>query len=138
MHTSVREDKAGNAATPFRFHRSSRAARAVLCCCGRLRTSSREDPFPSVVLEAMDAQIPVVAFEGTSGFGQLLQRGCGILAPAFDTDAMAAAIVKIFNDPKLAAQMGEIGSMIVKSEFNFRQYVQDLLALPEAPYREFQ
>ena len=43
--------------------------------------TSREDPFPSVVLEAMSAGVPTVAFEGAGGVPDLLQEheaGCSV------------------------------------------------------------
>ena len=36
-----------------------------------LALTSREDPFPSVVLEAMDAALPVVGFVETNRFPSL-------------------------------------------------------------------
>ncbi|MBC7762671.1 MAG: glycosyltransferase [Candidatus Saccharibacteria bacterium] len=51
--------------------------------------TSREDPFPSVVLEAMDAEVPVIAFQDATGTQELLERGAGALVESFDVSAMA-------------------------------------------------
>ena len=51
--------------------------------------TSREDPFPSVVMEAFDARVPVIGFASAGGFEELLLRGGGLLAPGFDVDAFA-------------------------------------------------
>ena len=59
--------------------------------------TSREDPFPLVVLHALDAEIPVIGFEGAGGFVELLSRGCGILVPYLDTAAMAAAANRVLT-----------------------------------------
>lgn len=95
--------------------------------------TSREDPFPSVVLEALDAEVPVVAFEGAGGFAELLQRDCGILVPAFDTAGMAAAIGGLLADPDRAARLGLNGRAIIEGEFSLRHYAYDLLALADRP-----
>ncbi|TPM32638.1 glycoside hydrolase family 99-like domain-containing protein [Mesorhizobium sp. B2-3-5] len=95
--------------------------------------TSREDPFPSVVLEALDAAIPVVAFEGAGGFQDLLRRDCGILVPGFDTDAMATAIGGLLDDPDDARRLAGTGQEIVRQEFDFSHYLHDLLAYAERP-----
>ena len=59
-----------------------------------LLMTSREDPFPLVVVHALDAGIPVVGFEGAGGFVELLRRGCGVLVPYLDTSAMADAVAR--------------------------------------------
>jgi O-antigen biosynthesis protein len=95
--------------------------------------TSREDPFPSVVLEAFDAELPVVAFEGAGGFQDLLRRDCGILVPAFDTDAMAKVIGNLLDDPGSARRLSGAGREIVLQEFDFGHYLHDLLAYAGRP-----
>jgi glycosyltransferase involved in cell wall biosynthesis/phage host-nuclease inhibitor protein Gam len=95
--------------------------------------TSREDPFPTVVMEALDAKVPVVAFEGVGGFEGLLHRGCGLLVPAFDVTAYAAALQKLLDAPDAAAQMAATGHDIVVREFGFRHYLFDLLELAGRP-----
>jgi len=51
--------------------------------------TSREDPFPSVVLEAMSAGVPSVAFEESGGVPDLLREfGAGCAVPLGDAAAM--------------------------------------------------
>lgn len=88
---------------------------------------SREDPFPSTVIEAMGSALPVLAFEGSCGNEELLRRGAGILIPSFDTSAMAAEVIALLSDPKRAAQHGKIGREIRNTEFDFTSYLFDLL-----------
>jgi glycosyltransferase involved in cell wall biosynthesis len=95
--------------------------------------TSREDPFPSVVLEALDASLPVVAFEGAGGFEDLLKRGCGILVPKLDTDAMAGAIFTLLDDQDKACRLAKVGREIVRQEFGFDHYLHDLLAYAGRP-----
>ena len=91
--------------------------------------TSREDPFPSVVLEALDASLPVVAFDGTGGFCNLLNRVGNELIPPFDVDAYANAIVDLAKDLEKRQKLGKVGRKLVTKEYSFRRYVLDLLAL---------
>lgn len=95
--------------------------------------TSREDPFPSVVLESLDAHVPVVSFAGVVGSEEVLTRGTGLLVPAFDTDAMAKAVGRLLDDPKLAGELASKGQRIVEEEFDFRQYLFDLVAIAGRP-----
>jgi glycosyltransferase involved in cell wall biosynthesis len=62
--------------------------------------TSREDPFPSVVIEALAAGLPVVAFAGTTGCEELVARH-GVLVPFADLDALHATVER-----QLAATTG--------------------------------
>ena len=91
--------------------------------------TSREDPFPSVVMEALDVGVPVVAFAGTGGAGELLRRGGGCMVPSIDADAFARACAGLLGDDAAREAMGREGQALVASEFSFRKYVFDLLAM---------
>ena len=91
--------------------------------------TSREDPFPSVVLESLAVGTPVVAFAGTGGGADLVERGVGFTVPAFDVDAYADALLRIVNDPPLRERFGAQGRALIDREFDFRRYALDLLAL---------
>lgn len=90
--------------------------------------TSREDPFPSVVMEALDAMTPVVAFLDCGGFQQLLERDCGLLVPKGDVESFSSAVLELITDCKRADQMSKVGHDIVSREFEFRHYLFDLLA----------
>lgn len=90
--------------------------------------TSREDPFPSVVMEALDALTPVVAFKDCGGFENLLSRGCGALVPKEDTAAFAGALTDLLENRELAQTLAEHGRNIIETEFSFRHYLFDLLA----------
>lgn len=55
--------------------------------------TSREDPYPSTVLEALAGGLPVVAFARGGGYEEAIRRheGNGSLVPMGDTRSMAAA-----------------------------------------------
>lgn len=98
--------------------------------------TSREDPFPSVVLEAMDSGLPVVAFSETGGVGDIVERSGGALVPPFDTGKYAKTIDAFLRDDERRRRAGVAGKNIVQTEFSFRRYAQDLLAYGgERPFR---
>ncbi|MEQ5841382.1 glycoside hydrolase family 99-like domain-containing protein [Paraburkholderia acidicola] len=92
-----------------------------------LALTSREDPFPSVVLEALEAALPVVAFEDATGSCELLARDCGLLVPFEDVSAFASAVQSLLDDPARAHELGATGAHIIAEEFSFRHYLFDLL-----------
>ena len=95
--------------------------------------TSREDPFPSVVMEALQVEVPVIGFAGAGGFVDLLERGTGVVVPAFDVEAFGNEIVRLLDDKLQAHAMGKRGRAIVDEEFDFRQYLFDLLDLLGCP-----
>lgn len=89
--------------------------------------TSREDPFPSVVMEALQVALPVIGFAGAGGFTELLEGGAGLVVPAFDTEAFGDAVIKLIENPEQARAMGEHGRMLINDRYSFRAYVFDLL-----------
>jgi glycosyltransferase involved in cell wall biosynthesis len=95
--------------------------------------TSREDPYPSVVLEAMDSSLPVVGFEGAGGCAELLAVGCGKLVPAFNVNAFSSALEEILKSHDLASNMGQVGQTLIRERFSFRNYLFDLLKQIDYP-----
>lgn len=95
--------------------------------------TSREDPFPSVVLEALQAEVPVIGFAGVGGFTGLLERGTGMLVPAFDLDAFGHAVLALLDDEPRARTMGARGHALINEEYDFRKYLFDLLEMLGCP-----
>jgi glycosyltransferase involved in cell wall biosynthesis/GT2 family glycosyltransferase len=96
--------------------------------------TSREDPFPSVVLEALQVEVPVIGFAGAGGFVELLERGTGVVVPAFDTQAFADAALGMFADEARTRSLGECGHAIVDTEYDFRKYLFGLLDMLGCPF----
>ena len=97
--------------------------------------SSREDPFPSVVLESLAVGTPVVAFAGTGGGARLVEtHGAGLVAPApdvvrHDVAAYADAIDALLGDEALRAGCGAAGRALIDRDFSFRGYALALANL---------
>lgn len=69
--------------------------------------SSREDPFPLVMLEHAYLGIPVIGFRGSGGVEEFLDYDPEFLADPEDTRGMARLILKFRNDRRLAERAGE-------------------------------
>jgi tetratricopeptide (TPR) repeat protein len=77
--------------------------------------SSRLDPFPNVALDAVDAGVPVVAFERATGFADFIHDNptVGATVPFLDVNAAAAVLcdyvtgkrLRADNDEKIAKQL---------------------------------
>ena len=89
--------------------------------------SSREDPFPTVVPEAMDAGLPVVAIAGTGGCADLIAEGFGTLAAAPTAPALAAAIDEL-RDADTRDRLGAAGRALIEERFSFRSYTMDIVS----------
>lgn len=77
--------------------------------------TSREDPFPRVCMEAAALGVPIVTFDN-GGAPELVAKGCGVVVPYLDVDAMADAIVALVEDPDRRRALGARGREVVLAE----------------------
>jgi len=77
------------------------AACDVVC-----HTSREPEPFGMVVIEAMSLARPVIATRGGGPSEIIVEPAQGILIPADDPDALAAAMISLIDDPARRARMG--------------------------------
>ena len=98
-----------------------------------LALTSREDPFPSTVLESMDAGVPVVGFEGAGGFADLLRQGAGRLAPYGDLDAFARIVCDMVRDPVEAESLGARGQELIATNFGWTKFLVELVRIAGIP-----
>jgi glycosyltransferase involved in cell wall biosynthesis len=90
--------------------------------------TSREDPFPSVVLEALDVGVPVIGFEGAGGFCDLIGDRLGALVPAGDIGQMAGAVDSLLTDQDRHRRISIDARGIMEKQFDFRDYVHGLIS----------
>ncbi|MEG1932157.1 MAG: glycosyltransferase, partial [Pygmaiobacter sp.] len=88
---------------------------------------SREDSMPSVLLEAMAAGTPTLAFCKSGGADELLRGDCGVLTPFCDLQQMAQQLCRLLRDEPFARQIAENAKLRQQSALSFDGYV-DLLA----------
>jgi glycosyltransferase involved in cell wall biosynthesis len=113
----------------FRLLAPTNTLREVYAAADVFLLTSREDPFPNVVLEAMANGLPVVAFDGAGGFADLMRQTGATLAPYLDIKAMAGILCDYLRDEGMRRQIGRSGKERIDAEFGFKQYVGDLLSL---------
>lgn len=98
--------------------------------------TSREDPFPTVVHEALSAGMPVFAFADAGGMSDYLtEHGLGTIVPHGDTHAMAVAINSYLDQPLDEKRRAQLAEFVAKA-LNFDPYVSALAALaaPTMPF----
>ena len=93
--------------------------------------TSREDPFPSVVTEALASGLPVVAFDGSGGHCELLQDDAlgGLAEPFGDTEALAAVLREVVSADEAHPEKRDARIRTATERFDFRRYAWNLLRL---------
>lgn len=76
--------------------------------------TSREDPFPLVMLEAAAAGKPIVCFDCSGGAPELVGKDCGRVVPYLDTTAFADALVELYRHSELCRRLGRSASQKVR------------------------
>ncbi|MBM3888538.1 MAG: glycosyltransferase family 4 protein [Verrucomicrobia bacterium] len=91
-----------------------------------------EEPFGVVATEAMMAGTAVVASR-SGGLAEIVRDGeTGYLVPPGDTDALAAALLRLLQDRALAERMGRAGRDLALAEFNESRMVDRFVQLYES------
>lgn len=91
--------------------------------------ASREDAFPTVLLEAMAAGRPVAATR-VGGIPEIVEDGeTGLLVGPGDPEALADAVDTVLRDPALAVALGQAGRGRARARFSTALWMQRLLGL---------
>lgn len=98
--------------------------------------TSREDPFPSVVMEALDVETPVIGFKGAGGFADIVTDETGQLVKYLNTTEMVEAVIQHLGNEELLRQKGTAGRSLVEQKFYFVDYVYKLLELLGHEYKK--
>lgn len=90
----------------------------IMRACDVLVHPATMEGFANVAMQAMAAGIPVVS-SAVGGMPESVRDGIsGLLVPARQPDALAAAILRLLDDPELRHRLGSQGREIVEREFN--------------------
>ena len=114
------------------FHHMPRAPDGAdwLAAADVFLLTSREDPFPSVVLEALSAGVPTVAFADSGGIPDLLrEHGAGRTVPLGDAAAMVRQLraLVLQTGPEDRQRLQDLA----QRRFDWADYAGQLLALAD-------
>ena len=114
----------------FRFPGRVRDAGRYIAAFDVLALSSRTEGTPMVLLEAMQAGVPVAAF-GVGGVPSVLEGEVGWLVPAEDVHGLRASVQAILANPEEARRRVERGRIRVHERFGLDAWLDRV----EAVYR---
>lgn len=92
-----------------------------------LALTSREDPYPLVVLESAQMSIPTIGFSGTGGIDDFIENDAGFLLKERTSQALANKILFLKNNRELLKQSG----------YNAQQKVKHLHCKPSLIIEQF-
>lgn len=97
--------------------------------CDVLALVSREDPYPSVMIESMVCEVPVVAFYGSGGAEELLDDGRGFLIEYMNIKMFAEAIHSICEKNIFVDSVKMNAKDYIAQRANFEKYVKSIIDL---------
>ncbi|WP_083772456.1 rhamnan synthesis F family protein [Synechococcus sp. BL107] len=96
--------------------------------CDVFYLTSRKDPFPGVVLEAMACKKPIIAFEDATDVGNAFNDGTGgFLLSQFDVTLAAEKIYLYIKNPQLAYDAGIHNENVIQRDYIFSKYANFLI-----------
>jgi glycosyltransferase involved in cell wall biosynthesis len=91
--------------------------------------TSREDPFPSVVMEAFQVGVPVVGFKDAGGFADIVTDETGALVSFENIKELKDKVLELINNNEERIQKGENAKELANNNFSFKDYVEKILEL---------
>ena len=88
--------------------------------------TSRSDPFPCVIHEAMSSNLPVVYMRDSGGCQELVKDEFGIGCEYESTSELIDAVLKYSNDKELVRKTGEKANEYIKNHYSYDSYVDNL------------
>jgi O-antigen biosynthesis protein len=91
--------------------------------------SSREDPFPTTVLEAMAYGVPVVGFSRSGGVEEQICGGLGIIVPYGDVTSALKSLRQLVGQPDERKRMARLAREKIAYLGGYQAYVNNLVDL---------
>ena len=82
--------------------------------------TSREDPFPLVMLEAAACKKPIVGFKESGGCAEFVETDAGISVSNFNVQKMAEEIDFLLKNNEISKQMGAVAFHKCTNVFNYK------------------
>jgi len=90
---------------------------------------SRDDAFPTVLLEAMAAELPIIA-TNVGGIPEIVDSpAVGVLVPPRDPEALAEAITRLLQADKTRQGMAEAARRRVTAQFSTQRWMDRLMTV---------
>lgn len=96
--------------------------------------TSRVDPFPCVIHEAMAARLPIMVFDQSGGAVEAIDEGAGLVLPFADYVATANTIEQLVDQPQLTRQLGLLAHQRVREKYRFEDYADRIMDLCETEF----
>jgi len=110
--------------------REAMTSARALCVPSIITAGGESEGLPSVAVEAMGLGVPVVSSDEARTEGLVRDGATGLIVPARDAHALAAALGALLASPERAAAMGAAAQAHVRVNFNAvvqSQALEDLL-----------
>ena len=91
-----------------------------------VHSSSQPEPFGIVVIEALASGKPIIATRAGGPLDSVQDKVDGLLVPLEDADAMAAALLELYQDRDKVAAMGAAGQAKAAEMFGVERYAQEM------------
>jgi glycosyltransferase involved in cell wall biosynthesis len=91
--------------------------------------TSRVDPFPCVIHEAMAAEIPIIAFDQAGGAPEAIRNDAGFVVPFGDYARVEQIIAQVVNNPAAHDQVRQVAKARVQTEYRFQDYAERVARL---------
>lgn len=91
--------------------------------------TSRVDPFPCVIHEAMAAEIPIIAFDQAGGAPEAIRSDAGFVVPFGDYARVEQIIAQVVNNPAAYDQVRQVAKTRVQTEYRFQDYAERVARL---------
>lgn len=93
--------------------------------------TSRVDPFPCVIHEAMAAQIPIIAFDQAGGAPEAIGTDAGFVVPYGDYSRVSEIIASLVADSSAFDQVRATALQRVHGDYRFAKYGEKVAAVCE-------
>lgn len=90
---------------------------------------SLREPFGNAVVEAQLARRPVVASAALGHLETVVDGDTGLLVPAGNAAALAAAVSRLIDDPSLAERLADQGQARAREHFSIERYHSEMVEL---------